>query len=321
MSELVWSTPSRGDIPTWRSLLDAIEAVDRRGEVLDADDLSDEFDSVWSDPENNSRHVWSGDEMVAFAWLRVVPGTRVHHRITFWSGVHPAWRGRGIGAALLSWQLQRAQQVAPSLSSEVAVKFDVVLDSHQRDAIELFAGAGFEPARYFMELQRDLREPLPPSSVPEGLELLPWDERLDEASRLGHAESFADHWGSEPPSEEAWRQWYTGHRQFRPDLSFVVLDGDDLAALCLVAAYPQDWPSNGYRDAWVNTLGTRRPWRGRGAARSLLLASMRAMVAADDGFERASLGVDAENPTGALGLYASVGFTEHRRDVTLQREP
>jgi ribosomal protein S18 acetylase RimI-like enzyme len=32
------------------------------------------------------------------------------------------------------------------------------------------------------------------------------------------------------------------------------------------------------------------------------------IAAADDGFERAILGVDAENPTGALRVYRRLGF-------------
>jgi mycothiol synthase len=321
MDRLRWSEPTRDDIPAWQALLEAIEAVDRRGEVLDTDDLADEFDSVWSDAEHNATFVWAGEDLVAFAWLRVVPGSRTNHRITLWSGVHPAWRGHGIGAALVEWQLGRAREVAPSLDPEFPVQLEADLAAHQQDAVALFAGAGFEPARWFMEVQRDLAASLPDTGVPAGLEVRPWDGSFDEASRLGHAEAFADHWGSEPRTPEEWRQWYTGHRGFRPDLSFVALDGEELAAFCLVGVYPQDWTSNGYRDAWVTTLGTRKAWRGRGAARALLVASMHAMAGAPDGLERASLGVDVENPTGALGLYTSVGFVEHRRTVVLQRQP
>jgi mycothiol synthase len=318
VDDLRWLPPSRRDIPAWQALLEALEAVDRRGEVIDADDLSDEFDSVWSDSASNARFVWARDRLAAFAWLQVVPGSRGHHRITCWGGVHPAWRRRGIGRAVLRWQLDRAREVAPTLSRGIGVQAEVQLAEHQAEAVALFEAAGFRPARWFIEVQRDLAVTLPRLPVPGGLCVAGWDRRFDEASRLGHAEAFADHWGSEPRSPEEWRQWYTGHRGFRPDLSTAVLDGDELVSFCLVGVYPQDWPVNGYRDAWVTTLGTRPAWRGRGAARTALVAALHAMVAAPDGFERASLGVDAENPTGALRLYRGVGFVDHRRNLTLQ---
>jgi ribosomal protein S18 acetylase RimI-like enzyme len=39
----------------------------------------------------------------------------------------------------------------------------------------------------------------------------------------------------------------------------------------------------------------------------------------DTGFDAAILGVDAENPTGALGVYERVGFGPVRRSVRMQR--
>ena len=34
------------------------------------------------------------------------------------------------------------------------------------------------------------------------------------------------------------------------------------------------------------------------------------------GYQRAGLGVEADNPTGALGLYESLGFSVHSKWVT-----
>jgi ribosomal protein S18 acetylase RimI-like enzyme len=62
----------------------------------------------------------------------------------------------------------------------------------------------------------------------------------------------------------------------------------------------------GVRDGWVGDLGTRRGYRRRGLARALLIASLWAFKQA--GMDTAKLGVDAQNPNGALQLYESVGF-------------
>ena len=53
-------------------------------------------------------------------------------------------------------------------------------------------------------------------------------------------------------------------------------------------------------------LGVRRPWRGRGVGRALLLHTFGEFHRR--GVDRVSLGVDAENPTGATRLYESVGM-------------
>jgi ribosomal protein S18 acetylase RimI-like enzyme len=89
----------------------------------------------------------------------------------------------------------------------------------------------------------------------------------------------------------------------------------DVAALVLIAAYPQDWGTVPV-EAWINTVGTRRAWRGKGVASWLMAESLRRIAAADDGFERAILGVDADNPTGALRMYRRLGFDEDVRSVT-----
>ena len=52
----------------------------------------------------------------------------------------------------------------------------------------------------------------------------------------------------------------------------------------------------------------RRPWRGRGLARALLLTALEEFRRR--GLPAAYLGVDTLNPTGALHLYTSVGMTQ-----------
>ncbi len=61
----------------------------------------------------------------------------------------------------------------------------------------------------------------------------------------------------------------------------------------------------------------RRPWRQRGLARALIARSFR--VLKDLGMTEAALGVDTENPNGALRLYQSMGFREVKRHTTFRK--
>jgi ribosomal protein S18 acetylase RimI-like enzyme len=63
---------------------------------------------------------------------------------------------------------------------------------------------------------------------------------------------------------------------------------------------------HGTSDGWIDLLGTRRGHRGIGLGRAMLLAGLQHLR--EEGADTAILGVDAENPTGALGLYEKVGF-------------
>ena len=322
MGELRWAPPSRDDDPEWAALLAAMEAVDERGETHDSGDLDDEWQSVWSHPGTDATFVWDGPELVAFAWLKAMPGARKAHRVACWGGVRPSHRRRGLGTRVLDWMLRRATDIAEGFDPSLETTVQIEAADHQTDLLAVATRAGFEPVRRFLEVARSAFEPVPDLPAPPGLELVPWNRELDEEARLAHVEAFSDHWGSEPRTAEEWAQWYTGHRSFRPDLSVLAVDpaSSQVASLVLTAAYPQDWDLLPV-EAWINTVGTRRAWRGKGVARWLMVDVLRRVAASDTAFERTILGVDADNSTGALRLYRDLGFGEDVRAVTTLARP
>jgi ribosomal protein S18 acetylase RimI-like enzyme len=318
MSELRWAPPSRADDQEWAALLAAVEAADQRGETYELADLEDEWTSVWAHPETDSIFVWEGAALVAFGWVKTQVGEAKEHRVDCWGGVRPSHRRRGIGRQLLGWQVERGREIALALDGPLGARLAVEAADDQRDLTRLAQRLGFEPVRRFLELARPTTRPFERVPAPAGLELGPWSETLDEATRQAHGDSFLDHWGSEPRTAEEWRQWYTGHRSFRADLSVLAVDeaSGEVAAFVLCSAYPQDW-ATGPVEAWINSVGTRRSWRGKGVARWLLTAALDRIAASDTGFERAMLGVDSENPTGALQLYRRLDFEDERAVTTL----
>ncbi len=85
-----------------------------------------------------------------------------------------------------------------------------------------------------------------------------------------------------------------------------MLAGDEIAGYSLTGTYPDEWDGLGFSEGWIQQLGVRRPWRGRGLAKALLQASSAAFATA--GLEYAALDVDADSPTGAAQLYEGLGF-------------
>ena len=92
-----------------------------------------------------------------------------------------------------------------------------------------------------------------------------------------------------------------------------MFDGDDIAGYVLNSIHPDDWPGLGFTEGWTHQLGVRRPWRGAASRPSCSTSSAAAFAA--DGLDFATLDVDAENPTGALGLYESQGYHRDRTRV------
>ncbi len=61
----------------------------------------------------------------------------------------------------------------------------------------------------------------------------------------------------------------------------------------------------------------RRPWRGRGLAKALLVRGLRLLKEA--GMDEAELGVDSENDSGAYGFYQRLGYVTERTDIWLRK--
>ena len=102
----------------------------------------------------------------------------------------------------------------------------------------------------------------------------------------------------------------------RPDLWWLVRDGDEIAGVCLNRMGDAGEPDHGY----VHILGVRRPWRRRGLGEALLRHSFRDFWRRGVS-TRVSLDVDGENTTGAVRLYERVGMPCRRGAPTRLERP
>jgi mycothiol synthase len=217
--------------------------------------------------------------------------------------VHPEARGRGLGAHLVEIAVSRAREAGAQRLHYIALAADA-------GAPALLEAHGFHEVRRFYEMAIEQAEPPAVPTLPEGLSLETF--RVEDA-RAFHAaleESFQDHWEHHGLPFEEWWEKRSGAADFDPTFWFLIRDGDDVAAVAR-----NDPNRNG--GGWVSALGVRRPWRGRGLGRALLLHTFAEFYR--EGMPRVSLGVDSENPTGATKLYESVGMTAEIEQVVFER--
>jgi ribosomal protein S18 acetylase RimI-like enzyme len=175
--------------------------------------------------------------------------------------------------------------------AERILSFTVAADER---ASELLERHGYREARRFWDMAIDFEGELPEPTV--AIETF-----TEEDARAFHAaneEAFEDHWEPHPSSFERWWERQLGRPNYDPSLWFLIRDGDEVVAIAR-----NEMRENG---GYVGSLGVRRDWRGRGYGRALLLHSFREFRRR--GATRATLGVDASNPTGATQLYESVGM-------------
>jgi ribosomal protein S18 acetylase RimI-like enzyme len=97
-----------------------------------------------------------------------------------------------------------------------------------------------------------------------------------------------------------------GHRWDHWWLAFVESDeGRPLAAGAVVSTVSPE-NAEGHEGSYIDYIGVHRHARGRGVAKALLHTVI--ADAAERGRDRVGLEVDADSPTGADGLYASMGW-------------
>jgi ribosomal protein S18 acetylase RimI-like enzyme len=324
-STYTWRAAERGDLPGIQAVLAALAAEIGNPSVPALADLENEFEEPWSQPATDTRLALAADGIVA-AHGRVYanPAPEEAARAFLDCEIHPAHRSRELEDSLFDWLEARGRAKLAEVAAASGFRGPRTLrtgaDSEDRAALALFARRGFEPVRYFYRMRRDLGQPIPETRarLPAGLALHPYLPEQDEAIRRALNEAFSDHWQFEAFTPDDWRQFFIQRSKFRPDLTRIVLDGGEVAAFSINEVDPAENERQGYSTGWIQSLGTRRAWRKRGLASSLLVESMRAFLA--EGLQFATLRVDAENPTGALGLYERLGFVTFRQTVAYAKE-
>lgn len=321
--DLTWRAATEDDIPLLFDLWRASGAIDHPTSLVMMDELVEEFDDDDFDPALDSViAVDQSGRPVAFGSATVKSSNETVVWVTLDGTVHPDRRGEGIGTSLLRWQEQRGLQHLVESDECLPGWLAGVAEEHAVWTIDLFHRNGYESVRWWHELERDLSQPIPDVTLPEGVRIETYGPEWSEATRDAHNEAFRDHWGSQPIARV---DWESDHRlkAFRADLSFVVV-ARDAAGQDTVVAYllsdvnEEEWEANGYSFGFIDLVGVRRDWRGRKLAQALLTYAMRTYK--NEGLERAVLDVDADSPTGAVGLYEGLGFSEVNRSVSLVKQ-
>jgi mycothiol synthase len=265
---------------------------------LDPDAIREFLTWIWHIPSTDlgrdTRLVLRGSEVASFAQGMWNPeeGGPLGSLIR----VHPDHAGRGIG----SWALAWVEALAAERDSE-----GVRAETADRDGAghALLASRGYVQVRSSFTMGRRLDPKEDPGVTPVGVTIRAFETGRDErVLHRVHEASFADHWGFRPVPYETFEAEMYEAEDWDPSLAhFAEVDGEvvgDVVSLSFAG------------DGYVALLGVVPGWRGRGIAKALLRRAFAEL--AKRGHHEVRLGVDAQNPTGAVALYESVGMTPYR---------
>jgi mycothiol synthase len=307
------------DLPEIARIQNAEYEADRMPERTSVEELAADLGhpSGAFDPDRDVTLAEVDGRVVAVTRREVVDTTDGLREYRLDGAVDPAWRGRGLGTGLLADNERRARELAASEGSERPRVFGSWSGESQAADAALLERADFEAVRWFFEMARPSLDDIPEVPLPDGLELRPIDAALARAVWDADIEAFADHWGGFDHSEENLQRWLTSPAT---DLSMwvVAFDGDEIAGGVVNSIDAVANEALGVRRGWLNSVFTRRAWRRRGVATALIARSL--AVHRERGMDSAGLGVDANNPSGALGLYEGLGFEVDYRSTAWRKD-
>jgi mycothiol synthase len=294
------------DAKAWAALLNTIQDTDGGDDYTSEQDLLEAFSQPNQEFANGSIAVYDGPAMVGYGVLTRRSVADPVHDMRHEGGVHPSYRGRGLGGELLDW----AEKTAVPLHNDRFPGRPLSLSSgclsSNTGAVALHEQRGYQPVRWFYSMVRDLSAVIPQAVIPAGVEIAAYTPDLAEHARLVRNEAFRDHWGSTETSAEAWAH-FLASSSFRPACSFLAYEGSEPLGMLISREHDAYHARTGRRELYIALVGTRAAGRKRGIATALLITAMSA--ARTDGYDQASLGVDADSLTDAVRLYEHVGFT------------
>jgi ribosomal protein S18 acetylase RimI-like enzyme len=211
---------------------------------------------------------------------------------------------------MLAYNERRLRAIARGHPAGIPKLYRVWATGTEDGALALFAAAGYEPVRHYILMTRPIDRPLPGAPLPAGLAVRLVEPGHHRAIWEAMWEARRDHWGFVEPTEQDYQRWTRG-RLFAPELWKVAWDGEQVAGMVLNRLDRAQNEQQGRRRGYTQDIFVRRPWRRRGLARSLLVQSIH--MFRELGMEETALGVDTQNPSGALRLYESVGYRPVQR--------
>lgn len=248
-------------------------------------------------------------------WWTLEDGAHVQGQIAL---LHPAWRRRGIGSAMLAWLEQRQRQIAAEQPGASRYLHHAFVTQGETDRAALLHKAGYVPARYFFEMLRPDLLDLPAFPLPPGVEIRPVQPEHLRPIFDAHMEALRGHWGIAAPQPGDFEAWCRA-RTCQPQLWQVAWD----VAGGRVAGQVKPWidftqnEALGRQRGFTEFISVAAPWRRRGLARALVVRALAAQR--DAGMTESELGVDTDSPFGAPRLYEACGFRVVKRNAVYRK--
>jgi ribosomal protein S18 acetylase RimI-like enzyme len=305
------------DYPLMAEIINAANKADGEDDVAKVEDIALNYAHIQrSDPDTDMLFIEINGEPMGYGrcmWDAEAEGDYLY---SFFLHMKPEGRGRGISLPVLEYFLDRLTQVAAGHPADSPKYFQTWSLESKTWNNRLLEQLGMAPVRYGFGMKRLCSKSIEPLPLPEGIETRPVKEEHMRAIFDAESEAFRDHWGYVKPTEKDFER-FLADPYHDPSLWKVAWDGDEVVGMVRNFINKDENENANRKRGYTEDISVRRPWRRRGIARALLIESI--LMFQQIGMEETYLGVDTENPSGALNLYKGVGYEKDRTWLTYRK--
>lgn len=154
---IVWKPIVPAHAPAWAELSNLLAFDQGVEDYYAPQDLASELEEPGVDSSLDTLAAWDGGTMVAYGQLRV------SHRLQdglanafLGGGVHPRWRGRGLGGAVMDWIEPRAAELSRKRHPGAPGILSFWAGAPGSSSAHLAMTRGYVPARYLHDFALDL---------------------------------------------------------------------------------------------------------------------------------------------------------------------
>ena len=305
------------DYPIMADIITGDNLADKIDEVITVENIEQNYKHIQrSDPARDMLFVEIDGQPVGYGrcmWSEEQTGIYLYN---FFLNMKAEGRLPGLGEAVVGYFMDRLQEISADHPADAPKYFQGWTSNEKPWYTSLLESHNFEIVRYGFEMLRPCSEPIEVSPLPEGI--IVRTPTPEEYRKVWDAdtEAFRDHWGFVEPTEESYKAWLD-FPYFDASIWMVGWDGDEIVGMVQNFINTDENEGLNRKRGYTENISVRRPWRRKGVARALLTRSIKMFQ--EMGMEETCLGVDTENPNGALQLYESVGYKEHKRSMNYRK--
>jgi GNAT superfamily N-acetyltransferase len=306
------------DYPRMAAVSKGMREVDQLEFTLSSEDLAREFRFQKDfDPARDVLIAELDTQVVGWSrvWQSEDPaGLQLYNHFV---DLLPALYGKGVRNMILRYNERRLREIAREHPTPRPRLFQSTASDPEQDWISVLKSEGYAVYRYGYQMIRPNLDDVPDMPLPERVEIRPVESMHYRKIIDAWNEACKDMRGQIPISDEDFKSFQESPI-FDQTLWQIAWHRDEVVGTTLNWINSKENMEYRRKRGSVELISVRRQWRGKGIAKALIARSLNLLKSR--GMTEAALGVDAENPSGALHLYLKMGF-EIRKRGGIYRKP